>query len=651
MLFGMFSDLRYSTFNNYHDDFGRMTQAIWGTLQGRLLEFTTDVGNGSRLGFHAEPFYILMAPLFLVWPDPRVLLWFKVTLVALGALPIYGLASQVLGRSWLAVCFALAYLLYPPLQYAVMFDLYGDTLAAPLLALTLWALVTGRLRLYWLALVLALMCKETVSVLCVTLGIYAIWMMRRPRLGSATLALGAVWFIIATQVVMPHFIEAGRQEVMYGKNIVLHAGPVGLTIQKIMLFLNPSEWLARLDLRYLARLFFPVGGIAWLAPEVLFIGLPVLGINLWFGMTIITLHHSALLAPIIIYAAMIGTQRLAEWLARWGACKFQFHDLAKRALLGVSLVVLVCSLGMNILSSPSPLHYRFWIPGSGWYWNDLEYYRLTAHDRVLNDFVHRLPPDVPISTSAFINPHVAQRQVAHVFPYPFKPLRYGSSPMPDWVLVDTLPENFDWRETRRLENQWLARLLNGQGYGLVNHQDGVLLLQRNPPAGSILTQQVNLVEADTAPPYPLKRDLGQRLRLIGIEATPHVWQRGERVRMSFYWQVLHGYNAPFTSLPHQTKSIEALTHEFILVDTFTCGAQSFRMVHIPLYLLYPPAKWKAGQNMVEKVEFYVPAEMPVGACNWQIGMYAAPQRLPMPAEPMSQVSGVVPVTLPPVQLQ
>jgi hypothetical protein len=185
----------------------------------------------------------------------------------------------------------------------------------------------------------------------------------------------------------------------------------------------------------------------------------------------------------------------------------------------------------------------------------------------------------------------------------------------------------------------------------VNHQDGVLLLQRNPPAGSILTQQVNLVEADTAPPYPLKRDLGQRLRLIGIEATPHVWQRGERVRMSFYWQVLHGYNAPFTSLPHQTKSIEALTHEFILVDTFTCGAQSFRMVHIPLYLLYPPAKWKAGQNMVEKVEFYVPAEMPVGACNWQIGMYAAPQRLPMPAEPMSQVSGVVPVTLPPVQLQ
>ena len=83
-------------------DLGYVSQALWYDAHGEPFRFTTIQGvsallegvDPSRirhphwlLAFHVEPALLLLAPLYRLWPDPRLLLWLQAAVVAAGALP------------------------------------------------------------------------------------------------------------------------------------------------------------------------------------------------------------------------------------------------------------------------------------------------------------------------------------------------------------------------------------------------------------------------------------------------------------------------------------------------------------------------------------------------------------------------------------
>src|SRR5262245_4854849 len=74
LLYGWLSVATYRAYNSGMLDLGNMAQPIWNTLHGNLLEVTTAAGNQSRLAGHAELIYLLIAPLYALWPDPQLLL-------------------------------------------------------------------------------------------------------------------------------------------------------------------------------------------------------------------------------------------------------------------------------------------------------------------------------------------------------------------------------------------------------------------------------------------------------------------------------------------------------------------------------------------------------------------------------------------------
>jgi uncharacterized membrane protein len=64
VLFVFAAVVHYTVFESARFDLGNMVQAIWNTLHGHFLETTTLSGNqASRLGFHVDPFRVLLAPL------------------------------------------------------------------------------------------------------------------------------------------------------------------------------------------------------------------------------------------------------------------------------------------------------------------------------------------------------------------------------------------------------------------------------------------------------------------------------------------------------------------------------------------------------------------------------------------------------------
>jgi uncharacterized membrane protein len=115
--FSALAQIRHVALWSGRFDLGNLTQAVWSTAHGHLLQITDLQGRQiSRLGAHFDPIVAGLAPLWRLWPDPRLLLLVQAAAVALGAVPVFLLARKHLRSEWGGLAFALAYLLYPPTQ-------------------------------------------------------------------------------------------------------------------------------------------------------------------------------------------------------------------------------------------------------------------------------------------------------------------------------------------------------------------------------------------------------------------------------------------------------------------------------------------------------------------------------------------------------
>ena len=124
-LFGALAMLRHRAFGSGRFDLGNMTQAVWSTAHGDFLSVTDVHGEQiSRLGSHFDPILALLAPLWWIWPSPELLLVVQAGAVAAGALPVFWLARAHLDSEWTAAALALAYLLYPPVQWLTASDFH-----------------------------------------------------------------------------------------------------------------------------------------------------------------------------------------------------------------------------------------------------------------------------------------------------------------------------------------------------------------------------------------------------------------------------------------------------------------------------------------------------------------------------------------------
>ena len=73
--FGALSMLRHEAFSTGRFDLGNMTPAVWATAHGHPLAVTSLKGEQFvRLGAHADPILVLLAPVWWLWPSPSMLL-------------------------------------------------------------------------------------------------------------------------------------------------------------------------------------------------------------------------------------------------------------------------------------------------------------------------------------------------------------------------------------------------------------------------------------------------------------------------------------------------------------------------------------------------------------------------------------------------
>lgn len=284
-------------------DLGIFTQLAkaYGQFGAPLVPIKGDEVN--LLGDHFHPILVLLAPVWWVWPSGEALLWTQALLLGVSAVPLTRLAIDRLGPG-LGSAAGAAYVFSFGLQAAAAVQFHEIAFAVPLLALSLTALLRGRVlaTIAWAApLVLV---KEDLGLTVAVLGVIIALRHRSYRLEGAGLACwGAGWFLISTFLILPLLNTGGQYD--YTDNL-------GSALD---VFWPPVKWMT------VGMLWLAAGVIGARSP-VIWMMVPTLAwrfagtVDFYWGWS---WHYNAVLIPIALVAMLdaLGdrrTGRASAWL-------------------------------------------------------------------------------------------------------------------------------------------------------------------------------------------------------------------------------------------------------------------------------------------------------------------------------------------------
>lgn len=402
LVFTLLSFGRHDSLKSYSNDLGVYDQMTWDTLHGDFFQASAImIAEKNELAVHFNPILILFAPLYMIWANPKWFLFIQSLAVGLSALSIYWFAKEKSKNIFFAFVFLAAYLLYPVLTNALLYDFHEVVLATVFASFSFYYLEKGRDKLFLLFAVLLALSQEHLPLLVFMMGLYLIFIKKRKKFGAVVSLASLAYFFLVVGVFMPFFSSTGQLAILlndpvYGsryawlgksmpeiaKNIFSHPGAV----------LKVLASKPRLD--YLFRLIAPVFSLGLFSWPILII-LPLLAVNLLSAngmMFNIFFYHSAVLAPFVFFSSIITFRR---WF---------FSDLfLRRAFL---VLVAGASLFSAYSWTVTPLSPNYKISD----------YVPSEHARKISEIKKILPPNASLSVQHNLGPHFSQRREIYRFP-------------------------------------------------------------------------------------------------------------------------------------------------------------------------------------------------------------------------------------------
>jgi uncharacterized membrane protein len=603
-VFSALAVAQHEAFETLAFDLGNYDQAVWNTIHGRLLRFTNVEGLTIRLAQHVEPILLPVSLFYLIYSSPKTLLVLQTVVVALGAWPVYLLAREKLQSEFGGVVFALAYLLFPAIESANLFDFHAVTLA-PAFLLTAFYFLEKRMHLWsFIFAILAMSCKEDIPLLVAMMGAYAFLLRRERKVGALMASVALIWFYIAFYIIIPHANPGGKSQYLayyehWGDN------PVEMALAVV----KPSFWnvvLTRDNFVYLFKLFLPLAFLPLFSLPIFLIALPSLAINLLssdMGMHRLESFHYA--APIVPFAI----------LSAIGGARFLIQRFGKRVPKGpgslsylLSGLVLVCSLGYHRYQSVSPLSVCFTWPAA------------TEHHRLSQELIDQIPPMASVSAQLNLNPHVSHREKLYIFPHIDEA---------EYIFLDaaSLGNKDDI-------NTWVKeQLLENGPFGVVAARDGYLLLQRGAsdshPPDSFYTF-VRVKDPETQ--YPLLANFGSQIEFLGFDVISRC---DKEPHYNLYFRAQHPLDRDYFIALYLVDEVGQVVGSTVEPQAAT--------------IWYPTSRWQPGEVVKIRVDtlswwtgdrdqYSVALGILDGNDTWDVGRRLRPRAVeshwqtPMPAD-------------------
>lgn len=381
-------------------DLANMDQTLWNTINGRFFSLSTAQGTLSRLSIHADFILILLAPLYLIWNDVRMLLIAQTIFIAFGAVPIYLLTTKLLGSSMWALVISALYLLYPSLQWVNIYDFHPVSLAIPFLLFAFYYSYQKKWREYFLFVLLAIITKEQVSLIIAMWGVLQIILFKEKKLGLISLFLGLAWFPIMVFLVIPNFGPSGQHWAFD----VWFKDPKDQVSQNPLLGVGNliSSFFSFEAINYYLGLLKPLLFLPLLGLPFLLVSLPDLGINVISSfpeMRSNILHYDSALIPGLFLGTIFGLQYAVRFFLKYFPNEYRW--LRKKQKL-LALLVLTPVFFLSIVKGPLPLNPFCWCG----------IYYVGENEKKFAQLLSTIPPEASIAASREIRAHLTHREHA-----------------------------------------------------------------------------------------------------------------------------------------------------------------------------------------------------------------------------------------------
>jgi len=613
---------RYDAFLMHALDMGNMEQAVWNTAHGHPFHFTNmrqrliveAFGTDTRLSFHVEPILLPISLLYLLYQHPPFLLALQTLVLASGALPLRQLARRHLPGSALAeLGFPLAYLLFPALQAANLYEFHPVTLTAVLL---LWALDFAdqrRALLFILAALAAAACKEEIGFV---VALLALWSLRRGmprRVALPVASLAALWTLLAVLVIVPAAQRSQHSAVQtspYLARFMDQSFTAPNSYRQVTATDVLRYWAGHPDRLagvvlgtpkrgFLQRLFAPSAYLALLSPLTLAISLPS------FLLILLTVdqhmygglgHYSAEFVGLVMAASVFGLARLVRWVGRRGLPR-------RPALAAGGCLLLLLSMANARVNGFTPLSAA------------LEWPAITEHVRLGQRMLALIPPQAAVSAQDTLNPHLSDRAGIYLFPdtrdADYVALDVSASPIP------TDPNGL---------KASVMGLLGSRRWDIQFADDGYLLLRRRPGSAAPAVPRLPAafyrfaLPAQPAIAHPLRVRAGDDLLLLGytISWREVVNLRVPNVVLTTYWTPLH-------------QVTRALTMTTYLTDVD--GSLAWRFDQQSALAWLPTTGWRPGQVVAVSSTSMGLGATEAGVSSACVAVYRVPGSSPPAATP------------------
>ncbi len=200
--------------------------------------------------------------------------------LAIAAIPVYMIGMRQTKNVWVAAAIAVAYLMNFSVSAMVNEGFHPEKMAVPALFLAIYFAMEQRWRLFVSSVAYAIIWKEDISLFIIMLGVYVFFAQSR-KIGLWTSITGAVYFLLATQIILPKYNDA--DETFYGSQYgELGNGATEVAANALIFKQDYAlELLQRNDaVGYLFAIGQPFGMLSYLSPHWLFLSLPHFAVNL-----------------------------------------------------------------------------------------------------------------------------------------------------------------------------------------------------------------------------------------------------------------------------------------------------------------------------------------------------------------------------------
>lgn len=370
-------------------DLSLFDQAVWH--YSRFEAPFSSIHGENLLGDHFHPLVAVLAPLYWIWSDPRMLVIAQAVLVAASIIPVYLFALPRIGRSG-AYLLAGAYAVFWGVQVGALYDFHEVAFAPLLIALTILFADRRRWGWFWLSVVLLLGVKEDLSLYVVFLGIYLLTL-REARQGIALIIVGLAWYELATRVFIPHFSSTGGY--VYWSYTAL-----GKNLPDALWALVRAPWrlltvgLSNSEKRHTVLALFAPFLLLSLRSRLIILAVPLLAerfLSSNAAMWGTHFHYSLAIAPVLAMGAAAG---LSGITARVPARR------RRMLVIGAACVMLVASLAVTRLNSPDSVLAEMTTPS---------FYDAPSYAPAAYRALKQVPATASLATTDNLLPHASER--------------------------------------------------------------------------------------------------------------------------------------------------------------------------------------------------------------------------------------------------